>query len=81
MDKLTLNARVAQEGNSFTATIDNLSPMGRGPSVKEAQDDLVEKFKSWLQTCDGQGTLEATLSAVGYDGVDEDTELELQFVE
>ena len=80
MEKVTLPARVVQEEDSCLATIDNLSLMGRGATVEEAQDDLVEKFMSWVQTCEGQGTLEETLSEAGYAGVEEDTELELHFV-
>ena len=81
MGKVTLPARVAWIDDAYLATIDNLSLTGTGSSVKETQDDLVEKFMSWVQACEGQETLETTLSEAGYSGVDEDTELELQFVE
>ncbi len=81
MGKVTLPARVVQEEKDYLATVDNLNLIGKGPTVKDAQDDLVDKFMSWVQTCDGRGTLEATLSEAGYVGVEEDTELELQFVE
>ena len=81
MQKVTLSARVVEKEDGYLATIDNLSLMGKGVSVKEAQDDLVESFMSWVQTCEGNETLEATLSEAGYAGVDEDTELELEFVE
>lgn len=81
MGKVTLPARVVQEEKDYLATVDNLNLTGKGPTVRDAQDDLVDKFMSWVQTCDGQGTLEATLSEAGYVGVEEDTELELQFVE
>lgn len=81
MEKITLLARVVQEEDGFLATIDNLSPKGRGATDQEAQDELVEKFRSWLQSCEGQGNLETVLSQAGYAGVDENTELELEFVE
>ena len=81
MEKVTLPARVVQEENDYLATVDNLSLIGKGSTVENAQDDLVEKFMSWVQTCDGQGTLEAMLSEAGYVGVEENTELELRFVE
>ena len=81
MGRVTLAARVVRDENGYLATIDNLSPVGKGATAEEAQDDLVEKFKSWVQASEGKGTLETTLSEAGYSGVDEDTELELRFVE
>ena len=81
MEKVSLAARAVQEETGYVVTVDNLSLSGKGNTLEEAQDDLVEKFVAWIQTCEGQETLEAALSEAGYDGVGEDTELELQFVE
>ena len=81
MGKVTLPARVVQTQEGCTATIDNLELLGVGTTVNEAQDDLVEKFSSWVQACEGQETLEQYLAAAGYPGVDEETELELVFAE
>ena len=39
----------------------------------------MDKFVSWVQSCEGQGTLETVLSEAGYVGVNENTELELEF--
>ena len=81
MEKLTLQARVVQKDTGYTATIDNLSLAGKGATVQDAQDDLVGKFESWVRTYPGQGSLEEVLTAAGYDGVDEATELEVEFIE
>ena len=81
MAKVTLPARVVQTEEGCTAAIDNLELIGVGTTVDEAQDDLVEKFSSWVQICEGQESLEQVLAAAGYGGVDEETELELVFVE
>ena len=81
MEKLTLAARVVQKEDDYLATVDNINLTGKGTTLKEAQDDLVAKFMSWVQTWDGQGALEAKLLEAGYPGANEDTELELQFVE
>ena len=81
METVTLSASVVQKEDGYLATIEKLSLSGRGDTIQDAQDDLVEKFKSWVQTCDGNGTLETVLAESGYPGVDEDTELELEFVE
>ena len=81
MERVTLPAIMVQKEDGYLATIDNLKLMGKGTTVKEAQDDLVEKFMSWVQSCEGQGSLETVLSEAGFDGVDEATELELEFAE
>ena len=85
MEKLTLAARVAPDEDGYRATI--ATPLGglvidgRGDTPVQAQDDLVEKFLSWIQARDGEGKLEAELAEVGFADVEESTELELEFVE
>ncbi len=81
MEKLTLAARVAPDEDGYRATIDGLVIDGRGDTPVQAQDDLVEKFLSWIQARDGEGKLEAELAEVGFADVEESTELELEFVE
>ena len=81
MGKLTLPARVTETEEGCQATIDRLDLTGSGLTPKEAQDDLLDKFRSWVQACDGQEKLEEALAEVGYEGVEEDTELEMVFVE
>ena len=81
MEKVTLPARTAESDDGYVATIDNLSLTGRGSTVKGAQDDLVEEFISWVQTWEGQGALATLLSKAGYAELDDDTELELQFLD
>ena len=78
MQKLTVKAKVEEKENGFVATVENLTPKGKGTTSKEAQDDLVDKFVAWVQSCEGQGTLETVLSEAGYVGVNESTELELE---
>ena len=80
-EQVTLLARVTEKDNGFVATVEGLTLTGDGDTVEEAQDDLVAKFMSWVQACDGQESLESALSEAGYSNVDEDTELQLQFVE
>ena len=79
MQKLTVKAKVEEKENGFVANVENLTPEGKGTTSKEAQDDLVDKFVAWVQSCEGQGTLETVLSEAGYVGVSESTELELEF--
>ena len=81
MEKLTLTARVVEGEGGYLATIENLEVTGTGATAKDAQDDLVVKFMSWVQASEGQANLEKTLLEAGYADVEEGTELELQFVE
>ena len=81
MEKLTLAARVAQDEEGYHATIDGLVVDGRGDTLEQAQDDLVGKLVAWIQSRDGEGKLETELAEVGFADVEEDTELELEFVE
>ena len=81
MPKVTLTARVAHQEDGYLATMDSLDLTGRGATAKAAQDDLVETFMSWVQTYDGQGALAQVLLEAGFEQVDENTELELQFAE
>lgn len=79
MEKLKVQARVVEKDSGFVATVESLTPKGKGATPREAQDDLVEKFIEWVQSCEGQGALETTLLEAGYVGVSESTELELEF--
>ena len=81
MGKVTLPAQVRLQENDYLAIVEKLDLVGKGATVEEAQDDLVGKFMSWVQASEGQGMLEAALLEAGYAEVDEDTELELEFVE
>ena len=78
---VTIGATVVTDADGFAASVEKLDLVGKGPTREEAQDDLVEKFSSWIQSYEGKGTLETVLSEAGYDGVDEDTELELEFMD
>ncbi len=81
MERLILNARVEQDSTKFVARVDSLGLEGEGDSLEAAQEDLVQVMRAWIETQDGTESLEDTLAAAGFPGVDEDTELELQFEE
>ena len=81
MDRLVLTARVVWETDRHVATIDKLSLEGVGDSVKQAQDDLIQAMRAWIEAHDGTDSLEQALSDAGFPGVEEETELQLEFVE
>ncbi len=81
MERLVLTARVAWEDGGYVASVDRLPLKGSGDSVREAQDQLVHHMRAWIETHDGQDDLEQALAQAGFDGVEEATDLQLEFVE
>ena len=81
MERLILTARVEQDSAMFVARVDSLGLEGQGESSNAAQDDLVQVLRAWIETLDGMESLEDALAAAGFLGVDEDTELQLEFEE
>ena len=81
MENLLLTAKVDQIEDRYVARIDDLSLVGEGESLEAAQDDLIQVMRAWIESHDGTDTLSAVLADAGYPGVDEDTELQLEFVE
>jgi hypothetical protein len=79
MQRLILTARVEQDSAKFVARVDSLGLEGQGESLDAAQEDLVQVMRAWIETLDGTESLEDTLAAAGFPGVDEDTELQLEF--
>ena len=81
MESLILTARVALEDGVYLAKVDQLPIEATGASVEEAKDELIEAMRAWIQTQDRTDALETILSGAGFPGVDQDTELQLEFVE
>ena len=81
MERLVLTARVAQGISGYVATVEQLPLEGLGESVREAQDQLIQVIRAWIETHDGQDTLGIALAQAGFPGVEEDTELQLEFTE
>ena len=81
MDQLVFTARVSWDEGRYVARIDRLPLEGAGESVSEAQDELIQVMRAWIETYDGTDSLTPVLAQAGFPGVDEDTELQLEFVE
>jgi len=81
METLVLTALVVWEDGICTARVDNLPLEGIGETVQKAQDQLIAAMRTWIELHDGSSRLEQVLAHAGFPGVDEDTELELQFIE
>ena len=81
MDTLVLTAQVSWEEGRYVARVENLPLEGEGETAQQAQDELVSAMRAWIEVHDGTSRLEQALARAGFLGVDEDTELELRFVE
>ena len=81
MESLLLTAKIEQEDDRFVVRIDDLDLEGVGESLEAAQDDLIQIVRAWIESHDGSDTLSGVLANAGYPGVDEETELQLEFVE
>ena len=81
VDKVVLLATVTDGNGGFVAAINDLGIEADGESLEGAQDNLIKSFRNWLEGCEGREDLAQLLADAGYPGVEENTELELQFVE
>ncbi len=71
MESVMLTARVIWDSDHFIAKVDQLPFEGVGESVEEAQDQLIQMMRSWIEENDGTDTLEQLLADAGFTGVAE----------
>jgi len=81
METVVLTAMVEEVEDRYVARIDNLNLEGVGESLELAQDELIQVVRGWIESHDGTDTLSDVLTDAGYVGVDEETELQLEFAE
>ena len=81
MESVMLTARVSWDSDHFVAKVDQLPLECDGASLEEAQDQLIQMMRSWIEENDGTDTLEELLADAGFPDVAEDTELQLEFVD
>jgi len=81
MESVVLIARVTWDDERYLAKVDQLSLEGSAKSMEAAKNELIEVVRSWIQQQDGTGSLGQILAEAGFPGVEEDTEVRLEFVE
>lgn len=81
METVVLTAKIDRNEARYVVRIDNLDLEGEGESLEAAQDELIQIMRAWIESHDGADTLGDALADAGYLGVDEETELQLEFVE
>ena len=81
METVFLTAKVEEIENQYVARVDDLELEAIGESLEIAQDELIQVVRGWIESHDGTDTLSDALADAGYPGVDEETELQLEFIE
>ena len=81
MERLVLTARVVREEGRYVARVAGLALEGVGETVQRAQDELIGSLRAWVETQEAASRLERALAEAGFPGVEEDTELQLEFEE
>ncbi|MCH8745859.1 MAG: hypothetical protein IIB31_09475 [Chloroflexi bacterium] len=81
VDQLLLTAQVIWEHDQYLARQGELGLQGSGESIQQAQDDLVENLRAWIEIHEVDESLEQALADAGLPGLDDDTEIQLEFVQ
>ena len=76
-----MTARVEWQDGTYLASIESLGLAAEGDTVEAAQDELISLMRNWIEVQDARSLLEDALAQAGFPGVEEETELQLEFVE
>jgi hypothetical protein len=79
LEQLVLTAQVVREDEGYVARLPGLELAGAGETIQQAQDDLVDNLRDWIEVHEVSETLAQALYDAGFAGVDENTELQLEF--
>jgi hypothetical protein len=81
LEILLLTAKVIWSDTKYVARTDGLDLEATGLTIREAQDQLVQIVRSWIEDCETSASLEQSLALAGFPGVQKETELHLKFIE
>ena len=81
MDTVLLTAQINTEDDRYVVRLDDLGLVSEGETLEAAQEELIQIVRAWIESHDGTDTLSSVLADAGYAGVDEETELQLEFAE
>jgi hypothetical protein len=79
VEPTVLTAKVTWQDGRYLASLEELGLEGEGETVEAAQDQLINVMRNWIEIQDGKSSLEEALAQAGFPGVEEDTELQLEF--
>ena len=82
---MTLTAQVEQEDAKpgscrYVARIEGIDVRGEGESPDSAREELIQAMLSWISSQDCAESMSGSLAAAGFPEIDDETELELEFV-
>ena len=75
-----MTAKVEWQDGIYLASIESLGLSAEGDTVEAAQNELISLVRNWIEIQDARSLLEDTLAQAGLPGVEEETELQLEFV-
>ncbi len=81
METVLLTAQINTENDRYVVRLDDLGLVSEGETLEAAQEELIQIVRAWIESHDGTDTLSSVLADAGYPGVDEETELQLEFAE
>ena len=81
MDTVVLEAKVVETDGRYVARIDDLNLECEGESLETAQDEMIQVMRAWIELHDGTDNLGDAMADAGFPGVNEETELQLEFVD
>ena len=81
METVLLTAQIKTEDDRYVVRLDDLGLVSEGETLEAAQEELIQIVRAWIESHDGTDTLSSVLADAGYPGVDEETELQLEFAE
>ena len=80
MERLVLTATVESTGDGYLALLGSLELQGEGETARMAQDDLVDVVRSWIELRQADESLGQALMDAGFPGLEDDTEICLEFI-
>ncbi len=76
-----MTASVELQDGIYLASIESLGLSAEGETIEAAQNELINVMRNWIEIQDARSLLEDALAQAGIPGVEEETELQLEFVE
>ena len=81
MECIVLTARVGLEDTRYVARIEGIDVQGEGDSPDIAREELIQAMLTWISLRDCTESMSDALANAGFSGIDDDTELQLEFTE
>ena len=81
METVLLTAQINTEDDRYVVRLDDLGLVSEGETLEAAQEELIQIVRAWIESHDGTDTLSSVLADAGYPGVEEETELQLEFAD